>query len=430
LSQPSPHQVIAALALGSSHATLQRINPTGSLQARRDHTGAVTLFWRYSIGTRSERVRIGIYDSKAPPRSLAPTPYGYSIAAAVNAAQELAHEHYQHREDGGRPALLHARHAAAKAAAEEKLRAQKFTLRALLLAYCDHLEAISRRSHRDARSIFKLHVFEAWPAIAALPASQVVDDHVADMMRSLVAAGKGRTANKLRAYVRSAFQVAKASKSKPSIPEAFRAFGVVHNPAAETLPDEAANRSEKDPLSANELRAYWRAVKALPGFKGAVLRLHLLTGGQRIEQLVNLKTANIETSSITLLDGKGRPGKPARPHRIPLTKAAVAALKECHPDGEWAVSTDGGTSHLAATTLSAWAREVAATAEIETFKAKRIRSGIETLLAASGVSLEHRGRLQSHGVSGVQARHYDGHEYMTEKRAALEELYRQLTRRR
>ena len=126
------------------------------------------------------------------------------------------------------------------------------------------------------------------------------------------------------------------------------------------------------------------------------------------------------------MDGKGRPGKPARPHSIPLIESAAKALEECAPAGDWALSTDGGDSHLAATTLSKWAAEVATAAGIEGFTAKRVRSGVETLLASARVSQEHRGRLQSHGVSGVQARHYDGHEYMDEKREALVTLHRLL----
>ncbi|MCY1542418.1 hypothetical protein D9M68_781640 [compost metagenome] len=63
---------------------------------------------------------------------------------------------------------------------------------------------------------------------------------------------------------------------------------------------------------------------------------------------------------------------------------------------------------------------------IPDFQAKRIRSGVETLLASARVSSEIRGRLQSHGVAGVQARHYDGHDYMTEKLEALKKLYQQL----
>ena len=109
---------------------------------------------------------------------------------------------------------------------------------------------------------------------------------------------------------------------------------------------------------------------------------------------------------------------------MPLTRPAAAALRECKPAGEFALSTDGGDTHLAATTLSAWAVEAAV--NINDFQAKRIRSGVETLLASARVSTEIRGRLQSHGISGVQARHYDGHEYLPEKRKALETLHRLL----
>jgi hypothetical protein len=44
-------------------------------------------------------------------------------------------------------------------------------------------------------------------------------------------------------------------------------------------------------------------------------------------------------------------------------------------------------------------------------------------LAAQGVSREVQGHLQSHGLTGVQARHYDGHDYMREKCRALESYW-------
>ena len=119
-------------------------------------------------------------------------------------------------------------------------------------------------------------------------------------------------------------------------------------------------------------------------------------------------------------------GEPPRPHTVPLTKEAARALKDCEPAGVFALSTDGGETHLAATSLSAWAVDAAGDA-IPDFQAKRIRSGVETMLASAGVSQEIRGRLQSHGISGVQARHYDGHDYLAEKRKALTTLYKLLT---
>lgn len=418
-------QTLSALTLGT-FKTLEKVKPMGALQARKQATGAVSFYWRYSIGAKSERVPVGLYDSSAPPKSLEPTERGYSIAAAVRAAETMALQHHQHRDEGGRPALLAAQREARQAAAEAKQQAVRFTLERLLDDYCDHLQALGRRSHSDARSIFKVHIKEPWPKVAALPAKDVTSEQFADMMRKCIEAGKGRTANKLRSYARSAYQVAKAAKSKPSIPVAFKSFGIVLNPVAETEPDETANKADKRPMTAEQLRTYWQAIHDLPGFKGAVLRLHLLTGGQRIEQLVNLLTSDISDGSVLLHDGKGRPGHPPRPHLVPLTKAASKALEECGPAGHFAISTDGGETHLAATTLSTWAVEAVGNA-IEDFQAKRIRSGVETMLASAGVSREIRGRLQSHGVSGVQARHYDGHDYLDEKRKALGTLHKLLT---
>ena len=70
---------------------------------------------------------------------------------------------------------------------------------------------------------------------------------------------------------------------------------------------------------------------------------------------------------------------------------------------------------------SRWAHDAVGDA-IEGFQLKRIRSGVETLLAAGGISREVRGHLQSHGLTGVQARHYDGDDCMPEKHRALEVL--------
>ena len=421
MATKTPGQVINELPAGI-FTTLCKIRPLGALQARRHASGIVAFYWRYSVGASSERVHIGLYSPAAPPRSLIRTKTGYSFSAATRAAESLALEHHQHRDEGGRPALLAAQREAMRMAAEAKVRAEVNTLEHLLTAYCDYLQALDRRSHADARSIFKLHVSQAWPEVAAQPAKEVSGEQFADMMRKLIDAGKGRTANKLRSYARSAYQTAKAARSKPSIPVAFKSYDITTNPVAETEPDESQNRPDKRPLSETELRTYWRIIKTVPGFKGALLRLHLLTGAPRIEQLVTLKTVNVTAHTILLHDCKGRPGRPPRPHMLPLLKDAKNALSECELAGEFALSTDGGLTHVAATSLSNWAVK-AVSESIEGFQTKRIRSGVETLLASAGVSLEIRGRLQSHGIAGVQARHYDGHDYMPEKRKALGTLH-------
>jgi integrase len=156
------------------------------------------------------------------------------------------------------------------------------------------------------------------------------------------------------------------------------------------------------------------------------LRLHLLTGGQRIEQLVRLKRADVTPDDITIFDAKGRPGQGPRAHRIPLLKEARKALREFRLDGVFVISTTNGERPISATTITGWARSIVGSA-IPGFQLKRVRSGVETLLAANGVSREVRGHLQSHGLNGVQARHYDGHDYMAEKLQALQTLHAKLS---
>lgn len=429
MEKKTPGEIINELAPGK-FVNLGKIIPAGSLEARR-LTGGVSFYWRVTIGGKTERTAIGYYDSSAAPRSVTPTRKGYSVQAAIQAAQALAQLHFDNKADGGYAGVVAAKEEVKRLAIESvrvaevaKKDAAQHTLQNLLNDYCDHLESLGRTSHKDARSIFKLHVIGAWPRIAAMPANSVTGEQFADMMRRLLENGKGRTSNKLRSYARSAYQVARASRSKASIPVKFKAYRVTHNPVADTEPDESQNRADKNPLTSAEMRQYWCVIQTMADYKGAMLRFALLTGGQRLEQLVKLRTADIGDGSIMLLDGKGRPGKPPRPHTLPLIAAAAAALTECKPSGKYALSTDGGKTHVAAETLSDWAVEAAVS--IPGFKTKRLRSGVETMLAGAGVSQEIRGRLQSHGISGVQARHYDGHEYMEEKRSALRTLFRLL----
>lgn len=419
-------QVINGLIPGK-FANVGKVMPSGSFEARKLASGTVVFYWRSTIGGKTERVAIGHYDYSAPPKSIKPTIKGYSILAGMRAAEALAQKHQDNKPAGGYPALIAAEKESKRKAVAAKHEADKHTLENLLDDYCHHLEALGRVAFKDARSIFKLHVIEAWPKIAALPANEVTGEQVADMMRRVLELGKGRTANKLRSYVRAAYQTGRAARSKASIPVRFKAYNIVVNPAADTEPDESQNKPDKNPLNLEQLRTYWQAIRLMQGFKGAALRLHLLTGGQRIEQLVNLLSCNLADDSILLYDGKGRPGKPPRPHTVPLIPAAASALLDCKSQGHFALSTDGGITHLGAVTLSAWAVEAAA--DIPSFRAKRIRSGVETLLASVGVSSEIRGRLQSHGIAGVQARHYDGHDYMAEKRKALETLHKLLNQK-
>lgn len=424
--------------------SLERVHPSGTLQARRNARGITTFYWRCTINKRDFREIIGEFDPKCSPLAFEPTPRGYSVRAAAVEASRLAALHRKHIGIGGLPGLRQHQvrekqraERQAIAVAEElelrKLNAIKAEqaravhhLGALLAAYADHLQSLRRISHTNVRCIFNKHVIEAFPHIAAKPASDVTTEEIAQMMWRLIEDGKGRTANKLRSYVRAAYQVAKASRSTPSIPATFHAFNIVSNPAADTSPDETANRTDRRPLSLSELRLYWAALQTVEGIKGLVLRLHLLTGGQRVAQLTRLLDQHVTDNSITIFDGKGRTGKPPRPHVIPLVNAARRELSACANNRPYRLSTNGGHTPIVCNSIGQWALD-AVNGQIPDFQLKRVRSGVDTALAIAKVPREYRDHLQSHGISGVQAVHYNGYDYLAEKRECLEVLYKLLT---
>jgi integrase len=120
-----------------------------------------------------------------------------------------------------------------------------------------------------------------------------------------------------------------------------------------------------------------------------------------MQQLIRLRWLDTTADTITIYVGKGRPGRPARTHIVPLLANAAAAPREFPRVGEFVISTSSGRLPIEPSTASNWAHETVAEA-IPGFQLKRVRSGVETLLAANDISREVRGHLQSHGITGVQ----------------------------
>ena len=364
-------------------------------------------------------------------------------------------------------AAIEAQRQAEAEAALAVARREKHSLKALLAAYVGHLERRGKPAARDASNIFRRHVEDAFPALAARPATEITAADLRSVLARLVEAGKGRTAGKLRSYLSAAFQLALRAENDPAAPTGLSDFEIVANPCDRIPSLSEFNRTRDRALSWPELTAYRKAVEALP--KGATrdcLLAALLLGGQRLAQLARATREDLSVgdgqsdATITLRDPKGARKQP-RLHALPLQGRALAlfrrrlsalddAMAAAEAKAARKAKTDAADlakrtcrllfshdyrSSVRVETLSTAVAELSTTLLASKditapFRLSDIRRTAETLLAGLGVSSDVRAQLQSHGLGGIQTRHYDRHSYMAEKRAALALWESQLYRRK
>lgn len=402
----------------------------GRLEFRRLRTGTTAVYYRHttSAGLRV-RLPLGNFDATGAT--------GLTLAEAREKVGELRQRYVdgendlraaQEEETAARDAAKRAAQAAELAEQETARDADKLTLTALCDAYADHLERGGKASARAVRAALVRHV-GAFPKIGCKPAAAVTADDALELLEGLTEAGKHREAGKLRSYLRAAYGAAINAKRSPGALPALRrigrtlAFNVVRDLG--TVPGSSKTRDRA--LSVAELRAYWHRLRDLEAPAGPLLQLHLLVGAQRLEQLARATTADIDEdeAALLLLDSKGRRSEP-RKHWVPLLPEARAALEVLRTParGPHLFTMSYGERPTTSTTFAqlirATSTKMAEAGEVSApFTAGDIRRTVETRLAALGVPLEVRAHLQSHGLGGVQARHYDRHSYSAEKRSAL-----------
>jgi len=404
----------------------------GRFTCRCTPAGARIFAYRYTgAGGTRDVLRIASYDPKAQD--------GLTLDEARRKAGEWARlyqtgvanlrQHFEEEAEAATAAKIAQEQA--KQAAHRK--AKRGSLRALMDAYTDTLAG--RQAQADAIGIFKLHVKDAFPDLAARPAAAVTAEQLRDALARLIGDGKGRTAAKLRAYLRAAYSLALRAGLDPTVPEALTAFDVQHNPL-ERLPSLSQfSRALDRALTLPELVAFWRRAQALPQSPANdALRACVLLGGQRPAQVVRLAARDVDADgrTLTLFDVKGR-NRAANPRRhvLPIPDALLPMLErrkaQCEsPD---ALIFAGTTKETLSAIGADLCRAMRDAKELQqgSFQLRDLRRSAETHLAAMGVSTDVRAQLQSHGLGGIQARHYDKHGYMAEKRAALEQWAQRLT---
>lgn len=296
--------------------------------------------------------------------------------------------------------------------------ARRFTLGVLLGLYCDYLKKSGKtRSAACAASAFKVHVPDE---LANLPAKEITRPQITEIIRRVREKGKDRTAGILRAYLHAAYEMAMMTETNSAAPAGFIPFRVNINPVhgIKAIPVTPGERV----LTVQELSDYLTALDDRPA--DIALKVALLAGGQRMEQLLRATPDDWdkEGKTLLLLDGKGKRTTP-RKHLLPLAGKAAALVKQqaerAKAGGKALLFFSEQGGRIDPCTPGKRVKEIAKTMGGERFDLRDIRRTCETHLAKIGINQDTRAQLLSHGISGVQAKHYDRYSYLPEKLAAL-----------
>lgn len=401
----------------------------GRLRVRASPHGSIAFFFRYSHDGKQHQLRIN----------------EKTLALASDEADRLSllyrsgiHDLHQHvaMESRAAQARLAAEVAQLDALAlEAEAKAQQGTLGDLLTAYADMLKAAGKASAGEVRSQVKKDVETAFPNLWKKPAVDITLDDCVEIIGKLNDEKKPRQADKARSYIKSAYRAAINARGNVKAPKVMRELGITSNPANEINKVKGSSEVSERALSLAEFRAYWKHIQALEEPCRSVAMLHVLTGGQRMQQLARVTLADIDRDAMLMRmsDNKGKREKP-RVYWVPLLPAALECIDRITLVGQYVFSCNGGVSPMGVSYISDIATEVcnkmAEAGELQgaPFTGKTVRATVETRLMKKPyrVSSDVLARLLSHGLGGVQARSYMHDPMHEEMLEALGKLWRLL----
>jgi integrase len=275
----------------------------------------------------------------------------------------------------------------------------------------------------------------AHSSIATVLARDVTPEQAVSLIREILDRGSPHAANRVRRFLHAAYEVSLNARLNPGSSINLIDPKLKINPLANVRPIFGLNTARERYLDKAELADFWRRLVNMGDLPSTpipvrALRLTVLLGGQRCEQLlrVRIEHVDLEAESILILDSKGNRNSP-RKHLLPLLNEALKEVKFLVQHALDVGSqylfpgrpvTQALTQYSVSRIVTRTRKEMMASGTAKRqFQFSDLRRTAETQLADLGVTREVRAQLQSHGLSGIQERHYDRHEYMKDKREAL-----------
>lgn len=411
-------QVIKGLNAGSQATESLAGRGAGAIVVRkRTATTPPIAYFRYFFEGKRQFISIGRYKVTA-------STAGLSLAEIRAAALELSALLPEYPDLKGHIEQQHdvAIEKQAEQARLDQIEAAKGTFRQLFLSYIADREASGVRPDqvREFKSIMKKNI-DPFTDLIDLRARDIQPAHINKIITRIADRGALRQAAKVRSFLMAAFNYGMQKDNQVGSAEAVT-FDILSNPVVPVTFNaehkRIINTTGTRSLSEVELKQFYTTIdNNVTGVSYAMaqlLKMVIATGGQRIEQLTRVPWSGYGDKFIKLTDSKGRGGE-ARLHYVPLTgrsrailsAAAELTVNHTHPFSR----LHDRPFHVSAYSwaVKKWLASEYAVINgdrIEPFTPRDLRRTMAQLMQRHGISNEASDELQSHGMSGVVARHY------------------------
>ena len=427
-------RLVAALKVGRKAwlSDDESIRNRGRLLARISNQTAPLYYFRYSISGQYRYIPLGPHS--AEPRDGYLTLDQARTEAARLSALYRSSETREVREALTQRARLPAAPAPSIHLALDTTQASEadLSLLALVELYCAQLKADGKTSARQMAGVVRRSL--APSVISTKAASAVTPDDIVEVLRPVIARNK-REASKLRAAIHAAFEAAMRYRFDPQCLPGWKPFVITANPVRAVGKINCHGTRDRN-LSGRELGLLWLHLnegESADSIAYRFLRLDILLGGQRCEQLLRVKLSEIDEydRTITLWDGKGLRARP-RKHALPLSDLAwqeiSSLIQIANAQGSdflfsgrrnGSAATANNISHVTSDIGNAMAKLKFDDRPMEPFSYGDLRRTTESRMVDLDISKDMRAQLLSHGLSGIQETHYDRNLHLRQKRESL-----------
>lgn len=304
--------------------------------------------------------------------------------------------------------------------AQRKREAMNGNIRQLIEVYIADLKANKKRSWAEVERALIVNVY---PVIhESTKAKDITAEDIKNVLANIIARDKLIAANRIRAYLSAAFTfgIHWDNDAKRHFEELR--FGIQSNPVRDVPKPEKAEQARDRNLSAAEVKQLWEALDQTKMHSKVVRAIRLLfaLGGQRIEEVLELTTNDIDFQNqfVTLRDTKN-----GSTHVVPFGDTAKellkASIEEADQEGALFGKVRGEQGLMPYTTLTRAINRLCPKVGLEPFVPKDIRRTVKTLMGFAGIRKEDRDKFQNHAMTDVSSRHYDRYDYLAEKRQVM-----------